>query len=131
MIVPVFTRTAFAFSCAVTTSNRVRSSPAATSALRKRTKAVRSGTGSVPEKPQNRRNDARSSSASPSFTSDRSYQTDSSSALNIASGGQAASPLAEAWIGLSKTVIGRQSISPESSSNDEPCARDAVNPSRS
>ena len=54
---------------------------ALTSALRNRTKAVRSGVGSVLEKPQNRRKDARSSTASASFTSDRSYQTDSSSAL--------------------------------------------------
>jgi hypothetical protein len=78
----------------VTVSNSNRSSPRAISALRKRTKTVRSGVASVPEKPQNRRNEARSSSASASITSDRSYQTDSSKALNIASGGQAASPLA-------------------------------------
>jgi len=58
-----------------------------------RTKAVRSGVASVPEKPQERRKEARSSSASASLTSDRSYQTDKSSALNIANGGQASSPL--------------------------------------
>jgi hypothetical protein len=92
---------------------------------------VRSGTGSLPEKPQNRRNEARSSSASASFTSDRSYQTDSSSALNIASGGHAASPLALAWIGFSNAASGCQSIRPASSSSDEPAARDAANPSRS
>jgi hypothetical protein len=118
-MVPVFTCTAFAFSWRVTASNRARSRPAATRALRKRTKAVRSGVGSVLEKPQNRRNEARSSSASASFTSDRSYQTDTSSPLNIASGGHAASPLALAWIGFSRTVIGCQSISAKSSSNDE------------
>ncbi len=92
-IVPVFTETALALSCAVTASKTARSSPVATKARRKRTKAVRSGTGSVLEKPQNRRHDARSSSASASFTSDKSYQTESSSALNIDSGGHAASPL--------------------------------------
>lgn len=93
-MVPVFTVTAFALSCAVTASKTARSSPAPIRARRKRTNAVRSGTGSVPQKPQNRRNDARSSSASASFTSDRSYQTDSSSAWNIDSGGHAASPFA-------------------------------------
>ena len=43
--------------------------------------------------PQKRRKDARSSSASASFTSDKSYQIESGNALNIASGGQAGSPL--------------------------------------
>ena len=46
------------------------------------------------EKPQKVRNEARSSSASASLTSDRSCQTDSSSALNMASGGHAGSPFA-------------------------------------
>jgi hypothetical protein len=126
-----FTRTPFAFNCNVTASNRVRSSLAAMSALRNRTKVVRSGVGSVLEKPQNRRNDARSASASASLTSDRSYQTDSSSALTIATAGHAASPLALAWIALSKAVIGCQSIRSDSSSKDEQLARNAVNPSRS
>lgn len=74
--------------------NKDRSSPCATSALRKRTKAVRSGVGSDAENPQNRRNEVRSSSASASFTSDRSYQTEIGIALNSASGGHAGSPLA-------------------------------------
>ncbi|MBB5691893.1 hypothetical protein FHS88_004054 [Roseomonas alkaliterrae] len=46
-------------------------------------------------KPQKRQKVAPSSSASASFTSDRSCQTASSSALNIDSGGQAGWPLAE------------------------------------
>ena len=81
------------FSSAVTFSNSVRSNPRGISARRKRTKAVRSGVASVLEKPQKRRNDARSASASASLTSDRSCHTASSSALKIASGGQAGSPL--------------------------------------
>lgn len=91
-MVPAFTVMAFAVSWAVTASNNTRSREWPTNCRRKRTKAVRSGVASVPEKPQKRRNDARSSSASASFTSDRSYQTASSMALNIAKGGQAGSP---------------------------------------
>ena len=89
------------------------------------------GVGSLPEKPQNRRNDARSSKASANFPSERSYQTDNSSALNMAKGGHAASPLALAWIGFSNTATGSHSIRPASSSSDEPEVRDAANPSRS
>jgi hypothetical protein len=71
-------RDALALSCAATASNSATSRPCATSALRYRTKAVRSGVALLPEKqPQNRRKDARSSSASASFTSDKSYQIDS------------------------------------------------------
>src|SRR5579863_4143824 len=90
---PVLTVIDLAFSSAVTVSNNVRSKPCVIRARRKRTNAVRSGVASLLEKPQKRRNDARSSSASASLTSERSYQTASSSALNIASGGQAGSPL--------------------------------------
>ena len=91
--VPVLTVTAFDLSCIVTASNRARSSLYATSSLRNLTKAVRSGVASFAENPQKRRKEARSSSASASFTSDRSYQIDRSRALNIACGGQAGSPL--------------------------------------
>ena len=80
-------------SCMVTVSNSARSSLCATSSLRNRTKAVRSGVASFAENPQKRRKEARSSTASANFTSDRSYQIDRSNALNIASGGQAGSPL--------------------------------------
>jgi hypothetical protein len=59
-------------------------------------KAVRSSVGSWAEKPQNRRNEALSLRASASFTSERSYQTASSIALNKAKGGQAGSPIAAA-----------------------------------
>ena len=100
--VPVLTVTALALSWAVTVVNSSRSRLRAISALRKRTKAVRSGVSSVLEKPQKVRNEARSSSASASLTSDRSCHTDRSSALrlrsgeplNIASGGHAGSPFA-------------------------------------
>jgi hypothetical protein len=91
--VPVLTVIALDLSCAVTVVNSSRSSLWATSSLRKRTNAVRSGVASVPENPQKRRKEARSSSASASFTSDRPYQIERSRALNIASGGQAGSPL--------------------------------------
>ena len=53
------------------------------------TNVVRSGVASILEKPQKLRNYARSSSASASLTSERSYQTGSSNALNIDSGGHA------------------------------------------
>jgi hypothetical protein len=46
-------------------------------------------------KPQKRRKLARSESASANITSERSCQVASKSALNIASGGHAFSPLAE------------------------------------
>lgn len=88
-------------------------------ALRKRTKAVRSGVGSEAENPQNRRKEARSSSASASFTSDKSYQTASSIALNNAGGGHAGSPLAAQEIKLTWRSIAVQSIRFESSSSDE------------
>ena len=54
--VPVFTRIALALSCAVIVSNKVLSSPRADSALRNRTKAVRSGvaTSGEPTKPPER-----------------------------------------------------------------------------
>jgi transposase len=65
--------------------------PCAISTLRKRTKAVRSGVGFDAENPQNRRKEARSSRASASLTSERSYQTAISSARNTANGGQAGS----------------------------------------
>jgi hypothetical protein len=96
------------------------SSPCATSALRKRTKAVRSGVGARAENPQNRWNDPQSSSASASLTSDRSCQTESSSALNSARGGQAGSPLAAFEIPASACSTGAQSISLARSSNNEP-----------
>ena len=80
-------------SCAVTVVNSCRSSLWATSSVRKRTNAVGSGVAPAPENPQNRRKEARSSSAWASFTSDRMFQIARSSALNIASGGQAGSPL--------------------------------------
>ena len=91
--VPVLTVTAFDLSCIVTTSNSERSSLCATSSLRYLTKAVRSGVASFAENPQKRRNEARSSSASASFTSDKSYQIERSRALKMASGGLAGSPL--------------------------------------
>jgi hypothetical protein len=97
-IVPVLTLIAFALSCRVTASNRVLPKPLAIRCRRKRTKAVRSGVASSAEKPQNRRNDARSSKPSSSLTSDRSYQTASRSALNKQSSGQAGSPFADALI---------------------------------
>src|SRR5262249_25258724 len=90
---PVLTVIDLAFRPAVTVSKRVRSKPCVSRARRKRTNAVRSGVASLLEKPQKRRNDARSPRASASLTSERSYQTASSNALNIASGGQAGSPL--------------------------------------
>ena len=75
-------------------AKRLLSSPCATSARRKRTKAVRSGVASSREKPQKRRKLARSESASAKATSERSCQVASNSALNIAKGGQAFSPFA-------------------------------------
>jgi hypothetical protein len=96
---PVFNRlgevkvaVAVAAPSAVISSNSTLSSSCSTKALRKRTKAVRSGVGSDGEKPQTRRNDERSSIASASLMSERSYQTESSVALNNANGGQAGSP---------------------------------------
>lgn len=62
--VPVLTLIDLALSAAVTVSNSARSSSRPINVRRKRTNAVRSGVGSVPEKPQKRQNDARSSSAS-------------------------------------------------------------------
>jgi len=53
---------------------------------------VRFDVASLRENPEKRRKEARPSSASASLASDRLYQTYSSSALNIASGGQAGSP---------------------------------------
>src|SRR5262249_14140794 len=93
---PVLTVIDLAFRSAVTVSNNVRSKPCVIRARRKRTNAVRSGVASLLEKPQQRRNDARSPRASASVTSERSYQTASSNALKIASGGQAGSPLVRA-----------------------------------
>lgn len=90
---PVLTVTALAVSCAVTVVNSSQSSLWATGSMRKRTNAVRSSVASVPENPQNRRKEARSSSASARLTSGRSYRIESSRALNVAKGGQAASPL--------------------------------------
>jgi hypothetical protein len=55
---------------------------------------MHSGVGSWAANPQKRRNKARSSSASASLTSERSYQMASSRARNRANGGQAGSPLA-------------------------------------
>lgn len=80
---------------------------------------MRSGVGSEAENPQNRRKEARSSSASASFTSDKSYQTASSIALNNAGGGHAGSPLAAQEIKLTWRSIAVQSIRFESSSSDE------------
>lgn len=120
--VPVLTRIAFALSWAVIASNSALSSPRAASAVRKRTNAVRSGVLSRAENPQNRRNDERPSSASASLTSERSYHTVSSIALNRATGGQAGSPFAALAIPASCCLIGIQSISFAKSSNDEPRA---------
>mgnify|MGYP003714041865 CR=1 FL=1 len=92
--VPVLIVLALALNWPVISWNSDRYSSCATRALRKRTKAVRSGVGSDAENPQNRRNEARSFNASDSFTYDRSYQIESSIALNSASGGHAGSPLA-------------------------------------
>src|SRR5690606_1688186 len=117
--VPAFTRIGLALSWAVIRSNRTLSNSNATSALRKRTKAVRSGVGSDDENPQKRRNEERSSSASASFTSDRSYQTASSIALNSASGGQAGSPFAALLTSFNAASTGDQSINLASSSSGE------------
>jgi DNA-binding transcriptional LysR family regulator len=87
--VPVLTVAVLDLSCIVTTSNSARSSLYATSNLLNLTKAVRSGVASLAENRQKQRNEARSSSASASFASDRSYQRDRSRSLNIANGGQA------------------------------------------
>ena len=91
--VPVLTRIALALSWAATASDRTLSSSRSTRALRKRTKAVRSGVGSGDGKPQKRRNEDRSSSVSANLTSDKSYQIECSSALDRANDGQAGSPL--------------------------------------
>jgi len=56
-----------------------------------------------------RRKLARSSSASARPTSDRSCQSPSSSALNSASGGQAGSPFAAAWMPSSRPATCAQS----------------------
>jgi transposase len=87
---------ALALNWSVTASNSLLSRLRMTSCLRNRTKAGCSGVASWAEKPQNRRNDALSSSASASFTSDRSYQTAISIALTRATGGHAGSPVAAA-----------------------------------
>ncbi len=117
--VPVFTLIALAFNCAVISSNRALSRPAATSAFRNRAKAVRSGVDSDRENPQNRRNELLSSRVSASFTSESSYQTTSSIALNKASGGQAGSPLAALEIVARCRSAGTQSITFDSASNVE------------
>jgi len=59
------------------------------------------------------------SSASASFTSDRSCQTDRSSALNIESGGQTGSPFVDEQSEARSAPIGRQSTSPLISSSDD------------
>jgi len=84
--VAVLTVTAFDWSCMVTVLNSARSRLWKASSLRNLTKAVRSGAASIAENPQKRRKEARSSSASASFTSDRSHQMDRSRALDIAKG---------------------------------------------
>nr|WP_245419832.1 hypothetical protein [Phyllobacterium salinisoli] len=82
-------------------------------------KGLRSGVGSDAENPQNRRKVARSSSASARFTSDRSYQTEISMALNSASGGQGRARLAAQEITDRQCSIGAQSMRPQRSSSDE------------
>ncbi|MCP1469573.1 hypothetical protein J3E64_001255 [Sphingobium sp. OAS761] len=86
---------------------------------------------SVLEKPQKRRNDVRSSSASANFMSDRSYQIDSNSALNIANGGQAGSPFAAEYIRSRRAATGCQSISVANSSSEEPDRVRPAKPNRS
>lgn len=117
-----------ALSWRVISPNSVLSRPWATRAFRKRTKAVRSGVGSETENPQKRRKEARSSRASASLTSDRSYQIDSSIALNNASGGQAGSPLAALEIIPRAPSIGAQSISLTSASSEEGLPRSTTKP---
>ncbi len=75
-----------------TSPNSGFSSRSRTSSRRKRTEAVRSGVASRAEAPQNRRKLARSSSASVTFTFDRSCQKPMSSTLSSAGGGQPGSP---------------------------------------
>ena len=74
-------------------ANRALSTPRIISSLRNRTKAVRSSVASFDENPQNRRNDARSSTASANLMSDRLCHIAISKALNKARGGHAGSPL--------------------------------------
>ena len=83
---------------ASTAANSALSSVWATNSRWKRTKAVRSGVGSCRANPQNQRKLARSSRASVSFTSDKSYEIANKRALNRARGGQACSPFGAAWI---------------------------------
>jgi hypothetical protein len=104
--VPVFTVTDRVRSCSLTRSKSTRSSSSATSRRRNRTKAVRSGVGSNREKPQKRRKEVLSSSASASFTSDKSCQTAISSALKSASGGHPASPRSATGIAASAVSTG-------------------------
>jgi hypothetical protein len=96
---------------AVTTWNNVPPRPRAASWARSRMKPVRSGVGSWAGKPQKRRSEARSSTASASRTSDRSCQTVVSMALKSAKGGQAGSPFAGQEMSRSWRSTGAQPIS--------------------
>ena len=68
---------------------------------------------SLREKPQNRRKEARSSKASASFTSLKSYQRAKTRAFSRLSGGQPCSPFAAADTGTIRPSASDQSIRPD------------------
>ncbi len=72
-------------------------------------------TGKAAEPPEQ----GRSSSASASFTSDKPYHIASSRTLNIAGGGQAASPFAPGQSDASNLPVGSQLINPDSASSED------------